>query len=121
MHHSSEATSSTSRASVPCLATSLFLLRIRGRIGKGSCLAAGAPGHDMDDTRPCQLYILSPIGTMLAARGIVYEPATIVHGIELAEDEVKVTVDEVVVPDALLLMPIEEFFTMAQAFQSFTT
>ncbi|KOM38104.1 hypothetical protein LR48_Vigan03g148600 [Vigna angularis] len=60
------------------------------RSGKGSCSAAGAPGDDMDDTRPCQLYILSDIGTMLVARGTVYETATVVHGVQLAEDEVKV-------------------------------
>ncbi|KOM37328.1 hypothetical protein LR48_Vigan03g070900 [Vigna angularis] len=58
-----------------------------GRSGKGRCSAAGALGDDMDDTRP-------------------------LHGIELAEDEVKVTVDEVVVPDTFVLVPTEEFFTV---------
>ncbi|KOM48597.1 hypothetical protein LR48_Vigan07g230100 [Vigna angularis] len=74
---------------------------------------------DMDDTCSYQLYILSPTETMLVARGIVYEAATIVHGVELAEDEVKVTVDEVVVLDVLLPVPIEEFFAVAYTFQSF--
>ncbi|KOM56137.1 hypothetical protein LR48_Vigan10g202900 [Vigna angularis] len=35
----------------------------------------------------------------------VYEAVIVVHDVELAEDEVKVTVDEVVVPDALLHVP----------------
>ncbi|KOM49867.1 hypothetical protein LR48_Vigan08g069400 [Vigna angularis] len=90
-----------------------------GRSDKGSCSAASALGDDMDDTRPCHLYILSPIGTMLVARGIVYETTTVVHGVELAEDEVKVVVDEVIVPNALVLVPTKEFFTMEEAFKSF--
>ncbi|KOM57486.1 hypothetical protein LR48_Vigan11g051900 [Vigna angularis] len=58
-----------------------------GRSGKGSCSTAGALGDDMDDTRPCQLYILSDTETMLVAHGTVYETATVVHGVQLAEDE----------------------------------
>ncbi|KOM29761.1 hypothetical protein LR48_Vigan774s000200 [Vigna angularis] len=73
----------------------------------------------MDDTRPCQLYILSNIGTMLVARGTVYETTTIMHGVQLVEDEVKVTVDEVVVLDVVLPVPTDEFFTMQEAFKSY--
>ncbi|XP_052728648.1 uncharacterized protein LOC128195389 [Vigna angularis] len=91
----------------------------QGRSGKGSCSAAGAPGDDMDDTRPCELYILSDTGTMLVARGTVYETATVVHGVQLAEDEVKVTVDEVVIADVVLPVPTDEFFTVEEAFRSF--
>ncbi|XP_052736913.1 uncharacterized protein LOC128197959 [Vigna angularis] len=90
-----------------------------GRSGKGSCSAAGALGDDMDDTRPCQLYILSDTRTTLVARGTVYETATVVNGVQLAEDEFKVTVDEVVVPDAVLPVPTHEFFTVEEAFKSF--
>ncbi|KOM37398.1 hypothetical protein LR48_Vigan03g078000 [Vigna angularis] len=90
-----------------------------GRSGKESCSAAGAPGDDMDDTRPCHLYIFSDTGTMLLARGIVYETTTVLHGVQLAEDEVKVTVDEVVVPNVVLLVPTDEFLTMEEAFKSF--
>ncbi|KOM34570.1 hypothetical protein LR48_Vigan02g072000 [Vigna angularis] len=50
------------------------------RSDKGSCSATGAPRDDMDDTRPCQLFILSPTGTMLVARGTIDEATTIVHG-----------------------------------------
>ncbi|KOM50264.1 hypothetical protein LR48_Vigan08g109100 [Vigna angularis] len=55
-----------------------------------------APSPIAEHDVPLQLYILYPTGTMLVARGIVYEAAIVVHGVELAEDEVKVTVDEVV-------------------------
>ncbi|KOM48342.1 hypothetical protein LR48_Vigan07g204600 [Vigna angularis] len=89
------------------------------RSDKGSCSAAGAPRDDMHDTRPCQLYIISPTGTMLVACGTVYETTTVVHGVELAKDEVKVTVDEVFVPDALVHLPTEEFFTVQEEFKSF--
>ncbi|XP_052733477.1 uncharacterized protein LOC128196482 [Vigna angularis] len=73
----------------------------------------------MDNTRPCQLYIFSDTGTMLVARGTVYETTTVVLGVQLVEDEVKVTVDEVVVPDVALPMPTDEIFTMEEAFKSF--
>ncbi|KOM43705.1 hypothetical protein LR48_Vigan05g131000 [Vigna angularis] len=92
---------------------------LTSRSGKGSCSVAGAPGDDMDDTRPCQLYILFDTGTMLVARGTVYETVIVVHGVQLAEDEVKVTVDEVVVPDVVLLVPTDEFFTVQEPFKSF--
>ncbi|KOM31298.1 hypothetical protein LR48_Vigan01g085300 [Vigna angularis] len=45
------------------------------------------------------------------ARGTVYEAATVVHGVKLGEDEVKVSVDEVVVADAIVLVLTEDFFT----------
>ncbi|KOM41272.1 hypothetical protein LR48_Vigan04g147000 [Vigna angularis] len=61
--------------------------------GKGSCLSAGALGDDMDDTRPSQLYILSSTGTMLVAR--------------------------VVIRDAVLPVPTDEFFTVEETFKSF--
>ncbi|KOM28581.1 hypothetical protein LR48_Vigan553s001000 [Vigna angularis] len=54
---------------------------------------------------------------MILARGTVYEATTIVHGVELAEDEA--TVDEVVVIDVVLLVPTKEFFTVVEAYQSF--
>ncbi|KOM25025.1 hypothetical protein LR48_Vigan45s002700 [Vigna angularis] len=56
----------------------------------------------MDETRPCQLYILSDTGTILVARGTVYETTTVVHGVQLSEDEFKVTVDEVIIADVVL-------------------
>ncbi|KOM34529.1 hypothetical protein LR48_Vigan02g067900 [Vigna angularis] len=86
---------------------------------KESCSVANALGDDMDDTRPCQIYVFSPTGTMLVARGIVYEEVIVVHGVELGEYEVKVSVDKVVVADAIVLVPTKDFFTVAQAFKCF--
>jgi len=78
-------------------------LTLTGRSRKGSCSAP--PGDDMDDTHPCQLYIWDGIEKTLVARGKVFDAATVFHGMELSEDEVKVTVEEV--------------YTVAQAFQCF--
>ena len=55
----------------------------------------------------------------MVARGTVFEAATVLHGMELTEDEVKVSVEEVVIPDALVPVPTDEVYTVAQAFQSF--
>jgi len=73
----------------------------------------------MDDTHPCQLYIWDGIEKTLVARGKVFEVATVLHGMELLEDEVKVTVEEVLMPYALVLVPTDEVYTVAQAFQCF--
>ena len=53
----------------------------------------------------------------LVARGKVFEAATVLHGIELSEDEVKVTVEEVLMPFALVPVPTDEVYTVAQAFR----
>ncbi|KOM28689.1 hypothetical protein LR48_Vigan562s000100 [Vigna angularis] len=68
-----------------------------GRSGKGSCSAVGAPGDDMDETRP----------------------STVVPGVQLSEDEFKVTMDEVFIADVVLPVPTYEFFTMEEAIKSF--
>ena len=73
----------------------------------------------MDDIHPCQLYIEDSTAKTLVARGKAFEAATILHGMELAEDEVKVTVEEVLVPSALVPRPTDEMYTVAQAFQCF--
>ncbi|KOM43000.1 hypothetical protein LR48_Vigan05g060400 [Vigna angularis] len=77
------------------------------------------PRDDMDDDSPCLLYVLDGTGTMLVARGTVFKAVTIVHGMELSEDEVKVLVDDIIIPDASISLPTNEIFTMAQAFQTF--
>jgi len=92
-------------------------LTLTGRSGKGSCSAP--PGDDMDDTHPCQLYIWDGTKKTLVARGKVFEVATVLHGMELSEDEVNVTVEEVLMPYALILVPTDEVYTVAQAFQCF--
>ena len=53
------------------------------------------------------------------ARGTKFEAVTILHGMKLADDEVKVTVEEVIIPDALVPVPTDELYIMTQAFQSF--
>ncbi|KOM31256.1 hypothetical protein LR48_Vigan01g081100 [Vigna angularis] len=58
-----------------------------GRSGKGSCSTPIVPGDDMDDASPCLLNILDGTGTMLVARGTVFQATTIAHGMELSEDE----------------------------------
>jgi len=73
----------------------------------------------MDDTHPCQLYIWDGTEKTLVTRGKVFEAATILHGMELLEDGVKVTVEEVLMPFALVVVPPDEVYTMAQAFQCF--
>jgi len=47
------------------------------------------------------------------ARGKVFEAAIILHGMELSEDEVKVTVEEVLMSFALVLVRTDEVYTMA--------
>ena len=90
------------------------MLTVAGRSGKGSCSAP--PGDDMDDTHPCQLYIWDGIKKTLVARGKVFEAAIVLHGMELSEDEVKVTVEQVLMSFALVPVPTDEVYTMAQTF-----
>ena len=53
---------------------------------------------------------------ILVARGKVFEVATVLHGMELSEDEVKVTVEEVLMSFALVLVLTDEVYTVAQTF-----
>ena len=92
-------------------------LTLTGRNRNGSCSAP--PGDDMDDTHPCQLYIWDGIEKTLMARGKLFEATTILHGMELLEDEVKLTVEEVLVLFALVLVPTYEVYIVAQALQCF--
>ena len=81
-------------------------LTLIGRSGKGNCSAP--PRDDIDDTHPCQLYIWDGTEKTLVARGM-----------ELSKDEVKVTVEEVLVPFALVPMPTKEVYIVAQTLQCF--
>ena len=89
------------------------------RSRKGSCSALVVPRDDADDIHRCELYVLHGIGKTLMAHGTVFEADTILHGMELTNDEVKVTIEEVIVPDALVPMPTDEVYIVAHAFQSF--
>jgi len=53
---------------------------------------------------------------ILVARGKVFEAATVLYGMELSEDEVKVTVEEVLMSFALVLVLTDEVYTVAQTF-----
>jgi len=94
-------------------------LPLTSRSGKRSCSTQPIPGDDTDDAHGCDLYVLHGIVKTLVARGTIFEAGTLLHGIELMKDEVKVTVEEVLVLDALVLMPTNEVYIVAQTFQSF--
>ena len=94
-------------------------LTLSSRSRNESCSAPLIPGDDMNKTHSCQLYIWDGTRKTLVARGKVFEAATILHGMELPEDEVKVTVDEVLVLFALVPVPTYEVYTMTHAFQCF--
>ena len=53
------------------------------------------------------------------ARGTIFETTTIFHGIEIVEGEVKVTIEEVIISDALVLVPTKEVYIVAQEFSIF--
>jgi len=78
-----------------------------GRSRKGSYSGPDVPGDDADDAHRCELYVLHGTGKTVVARGTKFEAATVVHGMELADDEVKVTVKEVIIPGALVLVPTD--------------
>ncbi|KOM52608.1 hypothetical protein LR48_Vigan09g126700 [Vigna angularis] len=86
---------------------------LTGRSGKGSCSAPAVLGDDMDDDSPCLLYVLDGTGTMLVACGIMFKVVTVVHGMELSKDEVKVSVDDIIISDALVPLSTDEIFTVA--------
>jgi len=68
----------------------------------------------MDDTYLCQLYIWDGTEKTLVDHGKVFGAATVLHGMELSKDEVKVTVEEVLMLFALVPVPTDEVYTMAQ-------
>jgi len=53
------------------------------------------------------------------AHGKAFKASTILHGMELLEDEVKVMIEEVPVLFALLHVPTNEVYTMAHTFKCF--
>lgn len=74
----------------------------------------------MDDTRPCYLYVLNGNGMILVARGTMFGVTIILHGMKLSDDEVKVTVEEVVIPDALVPLLTNQILIVAQHFNLFS-
>ena len=78
-----------------------------------SLALTGRSGNGMDDTHPCQLYIWDGTKKALVARGKVFEAATVLQDMELSEDEVKVTVEEVLMPFTLGHVPTDEVYIVA--------
>jgi len=70
----------------------------------------------VDDAHRCELYVLHGTRKTLVVRGIVFEATIVLHGMELTDDEVKVIIEEVIVPDALVPVPTDEVYIVAQAF-----
>ncbi|KOM31541.1 hypothetical protein LR48_Vigan01g109600 [Vigna angularis] len=70
---------------------------LTGRSGKGSCSTPAVPRDDMDNPGPCLLYVLDGTETMLVDRGKVFQATTVVHGMKLLEDEVKVSIDDMII------------------------
>jgi len=55
----------------------------------------------------------------VAHHGKVFEGAKVLHGIQLSSNIVKVMIEEIVIPHALVLVPIGEVYIVAQTFQYF--
>jgi len=75
----------------------------------------------IDDTCQCQLYVVYGEERTLVAHGKVFQAAIDLHGMNLSDNIIKITVVEVHILDALVLVPIDEVYTMVEAFQSFLT
>ena len=83
---------------------------------KGSCahvVLSDDPGSQ-DNTEPCELYLEDP-HRHLVARGKVHNLGSTVHHQQLKEDEVRVTVETVIVADASVPFPTEEVATVGEA------
>ncbi|KAG2397156.1 uncharacterized protein HKW66_Vig0146080 [Vigna angularis] len=50
----------------------------------------------------------------------MFEATIVVHGMELSYNGVKVTVDEIGIPDAIVFVPTDEIFTMDNHFNLFS-
>ncbi|KAL5159716.1 hypothetical protein HKD37_15G043988 [Glycine soja] len=99
-------TCTTSRASGPRVST------------KGSCVDPSVNDLETGDSDRCSLYIeANP--ARLVALGRVYEGSTIVHNTPLLPSQVKVGVEEVKDPDALVLVPTDEVSLVGQAIHTF--
>lgn len=61
---------------------------------------------------------MDDIRRMLATHGTIFEAGTILHCMKLPDNEVKVTVEEDLILDALVHVPKDEVYIVALAFQS---
>ncbi|KAH1193414.1 LEAF RUST 10 DISEASE-RESISTANCE LOCUS RECEPTOR-LIKE PROTEIN KINASE-like 1.1 [Glycine max] len=85
---------------------------------KESCVDPSGNDAETGDSDRCDLYI-EAIPAHLVALGRVYEGSTIVHNTPLFPGQVKVGVDEVKDPDALVPVPTDEVSLVGQAIHTF--
>ncbi|KAL5141682.1 hypothetical protein HKD37_09G024985 [Glycine soja] len=85
---------------------------------KGSCVDPSRNDPETGDSDRCGLYIEVDLARLVAL-GKVYEGSTIVHNTPLLSGQVKVSVEEVIVADAPVLVPTDEVSLVGQALQTF--
>ncbi|KAH1232800.1 hypothetical protein GmHk_09G025374 [Glycine max] len=85
---------------------------------KGSCVDPSRNDPETGDSNRCGLYIEVDLARLVAL-GKVYEGSTVVHNTPLLSGQVKVSVEEVIVADAPVLVPTDEVSLVGQALQTF--
>ncbi|KAH1249272.1 hypothetical protein GmHk_05G012668 [Glycine max] len=85
---------------------------------KGSCIDPSGNDPEMGDSDRCGLYI-EENPAHLVALGRVYEGSIVVHNTPLLPGQVKVGVEEVKDPDALVPIPIDEVSLVGQKIHTF--
>ena len=74
-----------------------------GRSRKMCCSATPLSRDDIDDTRPCQLYVVDGKKKILGVCGTIFQVAIVLHGKKRSNNEVKIMVEEVLGADTLVL------------------
>jgi len=88
-------------------------LALTCRNEKGSCSVPLQSEDDINETRQCQLCVEYGQGRTLVAYGKVFEATTFVHGMQLSDTIIKVTVEEVLMGGSLVLVPTDKIYIMA--------
>jgi len=91
-------------------------LTLTNRSRNGSCSTPPILENDMDDTYPCQLFWDGTRKTLVAC-GKAFEAATILHG--MSYQRMRLRSEVVLVSFALVPVPTNEVYIVAQAFQRF--
>ena len=85
---------------------------------KESCVDPSGNDPETGDSERCCLYIEAHLARLVAL-GRLYEGSTIVHNTPLLPGQVKVGVEEVKDPDALVHVPTDEVSLVGQAIHAF--
>ena len=85
---------------------------------KESCVDPSRNDPETGDSNRCGLYIEVDLARLVAL-GKVYEGSTVVHNTPLLSGQVKVSVEEVIVADAPVLVPTDEVSLVGQALHTF--